>query len=755
MKKYTCFIILFLIVSSLYASIDFNIEKVDTFAKCQSFYSNAMMLVEETYMYALTSYGLEIYEIQDNGSLQILSQLPLQKPLEFVKKDDYIYVGSYKIIDPDEFDPYHLYIYQVDVSDIYDPNVIKTLEYNNAYNTMIPVLIGDYFVAQAYWGPDTIYTIPDLEYYGTIAEEDMWLKTINDTICVNWTNDPSVIDLYNISNILNFQYMTTIDLSAYHGDYGLISFTTINDTILIVTGFSAVSFWNIEDITQWEYIGHYEPSNYINAGTNFALWEDYMVLSQFDGLALVDISDMSAPQCINFVNYSDIIHCIIYHNEKFYVATPYDGVIIYTIINEELQFVENFYEYPAFYRSHLYSNHLFIQTWHNGIYVFDITNPFQPIEIPTCLKDMPFKSFYGHDSLLVVQDYEELNIKIYDLSNPTSPVLKDTIDDLLMIDWNYSIARFDSSEPGALYLCNVLDGKLRKYDISETGDPPLLFTFNEIPQQCGFDVKNGMGYMLTNDTHPQKLYIIDGLLNNNPTIINTLNNFSNYTYSPGIQLCGDYLCLRYLSDYYETKFYLLDEPDNPQYAFQLEVPSTNSWPEIYDNLIFSKTNNVGFVYDLNESKNDTLHYTDYFPGLFWMYDYEFYDVGNKHYLIVTEQSSIGVYEFNYSYGIDDEPDVSEEPFASYPNPFTTSTTISLSLTTRLLYATLRQGEVKIYNIKGQLVRSLPISSFPNPCLGMTNVVWDGKDKSGNEVKSGVYFYKIDNDDKHIGKVVKL
>ena len=47
------------------------------------------------------------------------------------------------------------------------------------------------------------------------------------------------------------------------------------------------------------------------------------------------------------------------------------------------------------------------------------------------------------------------------------------------------------------------------------------------------------------------------------------------------------------------------------------------------------------------------------------------------------------------------------------------------------------------------------SSFPNPCLGMTNVVWDGKDKSGNEVKSGVYFYKIDNDDKHIGKVVKL
>lgn len=235
MKKYALFLTLFFTFSTLSASIDFNIEKVNTFAKCQSFYSNAMMLVEETYMYALTSYGLEIYEIQDNGSLQILSQLPLQKPLEFVKKDDYIYVGSYKIIDPDEFDPYHLYIYQVDVSNIFNPFITKTLEFDNSYLCMIPVLLGEYFIARAYWGPDMIYTIPNLEYYSTLPEEDMWLKTINDTICVNWTNEPSVIDLYNISNIFDFQYMATIDLSAYHGDYGLISFTTINDTILIVT----------------------------------------------------------------------------------------------------------------------------------------------------------------------------------------------------------------------------------------------------------------------------------------------------------------------------------------------------------------------------------------------------------------------------------------------------------------------------------------------------------------------------------------
>ena len=760
MKKYLCYLIIFFFATPLSASIDFNIEKVNTSAKCQSFFSNATMLVEEPYMYALTSYGLEIYEIQDGGSLHVLSQLPLQKSRRFVKKDNFIYVGSHEMIDPVVFDPYQLYISQINVNDPYNPEITNTLEFDNSYRSMIPVLMGDYFIARAYWGPDAIYTIPDLNYYGTLPDEDMWLKTINDTICINWTNEPSVIDLYNTANILNFQYITTMDLSSYHGDYGVQSFMTINDTILCVSGFSAVSFWNIEDVTQWEYIGHYESSYYIDNATNLAISESYMVLTQRDGLALVDISDMSNPCCIDFVNYAYYnIRCIVHYNEKFYVATSYDGIDIYKIESYELALVEDFYEYPAFYGSHLFYNKLFIQTWHDGIYVFDITNPLHPTEVVTCLKDMPFKTLHGHDHLLVVKDYEELNIKIYDLCDPTNPVLRNTIDGLLINDWNYSLVRFDEVEPNALYLCNVLDGKIRKYDIAEMGNPTLMFTYNEIPQMCSFDIKDGLGYLLTTDTHPQKLYLIDGLCNNNPNIVNTLNNFSNYTYSPGIQICGDYLCMRYSSEYDETKFYSLDEPNDPQFLFKLEIPSTNSWPEIYDNLIFSKTNNVGFVYDLNESKNDTLHYIDYFPGLFWMYDYKFYDVGNTHYLFVTEQSSIGVYEFNYSYGIDDEPDVSEEPFASYPNPFSTSTTISLSLTPRLLYATPRQAnlheltQIKIYNVKGQLVREL--SAFPNGGLGTSSVVWDGKDENRNDVKSGVYFYKISGEDEHIGKVVKL
>jgi len=110
---------------------------------------------------------------------------------------------------------------------------------------------------------------------------------------------------------------------------------------------------------------------------------------------------------------------------------------------------------------------------------------------------------------------------------------------------------------------------------------------------------------------------------------------------------------------------------------------------------------------------------------------------------------MGCYEWQ---GIDVDPEPIEPnkfTITCFPNPFSTSTSIKFSNTSEITEDT----EIKIYNIKGQLIKT--ISSFPNPSLGMQELVWDGKDESGNDVKSGVYFYKIDNDDEHVGKVVKL
>ncbi len=74
-------------------------------------------------------------------------------------------------------------------------------------------------------------------------------------------------------------------------------------------------------------------------------------------------------------------------------------------------------------------------------------------------------------------------------------------------------------------------------------------------------------------------------------------------------------------------------------------------------------------------------------------------------------------------------------FENYPNPFHLSTTFSFSSKEYV-----QNAEIKIYNIKGQLVREFrPVSSSPTRSI---EVIWDGSDKYGQKVASGVYLYQL-------------
>jgi uncharacterized repeat protein (TIGR01451 family) len=74
---------------------------------------------------------------------------------------------------------------------------------------------------------------------------------------------------------------------------------------------------------------------------------------------------------------------------------------------------------------------------------------------------------------------------------------------------------------------------------------------------------------------------------------------------------------------------------------------------------------------------------------------------------------------------------------NYPNPFNPSSVIQ--------YAIPRQCHVKItiYNILGQKVRTLVDKE---QTIGYKKVIWDSRNDKGEEVASGVYFYKIKADE---------
>jgi len=73
---------------------------------------------------------------------------------------------------------------------------------------------------------------------------------------------------------------------------------------------------------------------------------------------------------------------------------------------------------------------------------------------------------------------------------------------------------------------------------------------------------------------------------------------------------------------------------------------------------------------------------------------------------------------------------------NYPNPFNPTTTIN--------YTMPKTGNAKlaIYNVRGQLVNTL-VNGVKD--FGEHKVVWNGTDSNGNNVPSGIYFYRFSTD----------
>ncbi|MCK5126051.1 MAG: S8 family serine peptidase [candidate division Zixibacteria bacterium] len=83
---------------------------------------------------------------------------------------------------------------------------------------------------------------------------------------------------------------------------------------------------------------------------------------------------------------------------------------------------------------------------------------------------------------------------------------------------------------------------------------------------------------------------------------------------------------------------------------------------------------------------------------------------------------------------------------NFPNPFNPATTISFSLP--------KAGEViaQVFDILGREVRTLSNSYYP---AGEHELFWDGKNKDGQSVASGVYFYRVRHDSENLTRKMVL
>jgi hypothetical protein len=92
-----------------------------------------------------------------------------------------------------------------------------------------------------------------------------------------------------------------------------------------------------------------------------------------------------------------------------------------------------------------------------------------------------------------------------------------------------------------------------------------------------------------------------------------------------------------------------------------------------------------------------------------------------------------------NYGSNDPYTGTDTPAAyglaqNFPNPFNPATTIKYDVKAKGLVT------VKVYNVAGQLVRTL-VSEVKD--AGSYTAVWDGTNNLGADAASGIYFYKME------------
>ena len=124
-----------------------------------------------------------------------------------------------------------------------------------------------------------------------------------------------------------------------------------------------------------------------------------------------------------------------------------------------------------------------------------------------------------------------------------------------------------------------------------------------------------------------------------------------------------------------------------------------------------------------------------------VYEYLITQMGYYQFYITTvnqmgmESDPSAIVEYTTAGNEGNIPPLKTALFGNYPNPFNPETTISFQTT-----ESTESTEIKIYNLKGQKVRTLVNEVIP---AGQHSVIWDGKDKSGNAVSSGIYFYRLE------------
>lgn len=157
---------------------------------------------------------------------------------------------------------------------------------------------------------------------------------------------------------------------------------------------------------------------------------DTVFIASGGGVMIMDVTIDSAPQLISEIRARGIIDHMYYDyaTKQLYLAAYFSGFEIWDLsdISNPSRISRTPVDGLPRGGVYAYQNYLYVITVVDGIQIYDISDPANPVYVSTTDLSGWGWDFFPDDNFLYIRTYNPYAIRLYDLTNPTSPVLRDS-----------------------------------------------------------------------------------------------------------------------------------------------------------------------------------------------------------------------------------------------------------------------------------------------------------------------------------------
>ncbi len=736
---YTFLLILYLPLHS-----EVNITPISHFAQAQHYAFDAIR-ISDSILICKSNTGIDIYSISTSSDIHLESHTDIPNPLYFEIHDNFVYVSSWSK------DHQQRIFSQIDISDICEPEIIQQLSFNTDERISTFAIFNSdvLFMYETCTNESTnihIYNLPSLDYAGVVTNMNI-LGRLNESIGYSFGESlENDLLLWDVTDPFQIEFFQEIDMSSYHEiGYCPFEFIVFSDSLLAASGQTGVSFWNVSDFDNWIYINNMDYPDGFNENTfaPISIDEDLMIVSDNYGLSLYDIGNL------NNIIFLDDVPCegsnsglnmtsFQIHNEFLYATGYKDGVHIFNYDDLSISHFDDYCDTPTFNYILLQNSLLIACSFEHGVYFYNCDNP----EFPELISEyLPYDCIIDiHDQYnklaVVFLDNNSLYFDLYDVTDSNNITLISTYP---LEFYEIIVSANEDWDDIILQNVNYSNQSFRRVSVDQSGSLETIYSY-DLPERS-FDIYNNIGYYLEYINNNPNVIIIDDLNSNYPEVIATMeidNNNQDLTFT-----LNDNLLQFYSPTDNIIFFYEIVNSATLQFLVSLSEPTYGTDGIVLEEHYFGVNGYMSHVYDL--STPSTIVYpinTEY--AFYNIYNIRKMIINDNNYAVLNNQGSMEIWQVDTSSSNNDNQIVSlGSNLTNFPNPFNPSTEISFQISE---VSEWESAEIIIYNIKGQKVKTLPVSPSQSHTFSLT---WDGTDRNNRKVSSGVYLYQLHTDGKPI------